>query len=86
MQSAIPTRSITIWHMLINRYINAHILNGKSLSIERAHEDLIKLYQELHAILGHYANDHTVLHKLHILILEYENEGMGGFSALDLSD
>jgi hypothetical protein len=72
--------------MLINRYINAHILNGNSLSIERAHEDLIKLYQEVHAILGLHANDHTVLHKLHTIILEYENEGMRGFSALDLSD
>lgn len=72
--------------MLINRYINAHTLNGKSLDIERAHEDLIKLYEEVYNILGHYANDHTVLHKLHTIILEYENEGMRGFSALDLSD
>ena len=60
-------------------------MNGKNISVERAHEDLIKLYAEFHKILGHHASDHAVLHKLNTIIVEYENEGMRGFSLLDLS-
>ncbi len=74
-----------MWYMLVNRYITAHTMNGKTIGIERAHQDLIKLYQEFHSILGPYASDHIVLHKLHTIIVEYENEGMRGFSSLDLS-
>ncbi len=85
MPSAIPTRSLRLWHMLVNRYVAAHTVNGKSITVERANEDLIQLYQEFHKLLGPYASDHTVLHKLHTIIMEYENEGFRGFSALDLS-
>ena len=60
-------------------------MNGKTISVERANEDLIKLYEEFHKLLGPYASDHNVLSKLHSIILEYENEGMRGFAALDLS-
>ena len=85
MPLAIPTRSIQMWHMLVNRYIAAHTLNGKTITTERAHNDLIKLYEEFHSILGPYASDHNVLQKLYSIVVEYENEGFRGFSALDLS-
>ncbi len=74
-----------MWHLLINRYVNAHTMNGKTINAERANEDLIKLYEEFHKILGPYASDHNVLDKVYSIILEYENEGMRGFAALDLS-
>ena len=82
----IPTKSIKVWFTLVNRYINAHTLNGKSITIEKAQEDLFNLYREFNSILGPYASDTAVIYKIHTTIMEYENEAFTSLARLDISD
>ena len=82
--SQIPTRSIAIWNKLINRYVYAHIINGRLISVGRAEEDLISLYKEIYDLLGLHASDHAILYKIHTIIEEYESEAMRGISTLNI--
>ncbi len=75
-----------MWFTLINRYLSAHEINGKSINIEKAQEDLLTLYKEFYNILGPYASDSTVLYKIHTTIMEYENEGLSCVARLNISD
>jgi hypothetical protein len=82
----IPTKSAKVWFTLVSRYVNAHTLNGKTISIERAQEDLFNLYREFNNILGPYASDSAVLYKIHTTIMEYENDAFTSLARLDISD
>ena len=81
----IPTKSIKVWFALVNKYVNAHTLNGKSITIEKAQEDLLNLYKEFNSILGPYASDTAVLYKIHTIIVEYENDAFTSLARLDIS-
>ncbi len=82
----IPTKSVKVWFTLINRYVNAHAVNGKTISMERAQEDLLTLYREFYSILGSYASDSAVLYKIHTIILEYENDALTCVARLNVAD
>jgi hypothetical protein len=81
----IPTKSIKAWFTLVNRYVNAHILNGKPITIEKAQEDLLNLYREFYTILGPYASDSRVLYKIYTIIIEYENDAFTSLARLNIS-
>ena len=82
----IPTKSVKVWFTLINRYVSAHAVNGKTITIEKAQEDILNLYREFYSILGPYASDSAVLYKIHTTIMEYENDAFTCLARLDISD
>ena len=82
----IPTKSVKVWFTLINRYVSAHAVNGKTISMERAQEDLFNLYREFNSILGPYASDSAVLYKINTIIAEYENDAFTSLARLNIAD
>jgi hypothetical protein len=82
---SIPTNSIKVWHMLLNRYIGAKEINGISINVEKANQELITLYRNYQYILGEYGTDENVLYKINDAISEYETDGFPGLASLELN-
>jgi len=65
------TRSISTWNILIDKYIHAHHKDEKYITRDRAHSDLLELYQELYQC---HTSDSLILAMIHKIIHSYYND------------
>jgi hypothetical protein len=69
----LSTRSISTWNILIDKYIHAHHKDEKYITRDRAHSDLLELYQELYQC---HTSDSLILAIIHKIIHSYYNDVM----------
>jgi hypothetical protein len=68
-----PTRSKRTWSILMQKYIDVHNKDSKYITIEKAHADLVELYNELLMSIDN-ARDSIILECIYKLIRQYNRE------------
>jgi hypothetical protein len=80
---AMANESIQTMHTLnklICKYIQAHQLNGQEIDNEKAHAIITNAYTAMKTVLGPYATDAIVLHRLNELIDDCQDLSVANLS------